>query len=95
MSSIESVFTEFEETSIIEGALIQKIVRPKEFKILVQCPEKNMPLFHERCRLYEICRKHRIEWILCPWNINFQITKSKSIKPMYDSVYIFTFFKKK
>ena len=44
MSSIESVFTEFEETSIIEGALIQKIVRPKEFKILVQCPEKNRPI---------------------------------------------------
>ena len=66
MSAIESVFTEFEENSISYGALIQKTVRPKECKIRVQCPEKNMRLFHEPCRLYEICRKHGIDWILCP-----------------------------
>ena len=95
MSAIESVFTEFEENSITEGTLIQKTVRPKEFKIRVQCPENNMPLCYERCRLYETCRKHRIDWILCPWDINFQITESKSIKPMYDSLYTFPFFFKK
>ena len=41
MSAIESAFAEFGENSRIEGVLIQKIVRPKEFKIRVQCPEKH------------------------------------------------------
>ena len=45
MSAIESAFAEFGENSRIEGVLIQKIVRPKEFKIRVQCPEKTCHSF--------------------------------------------------
>ena len=46
-------------------------------------------------RLKKLCLKHGIDWICCPWDINFLVKKIISIKPNYDSVFIFTFTKKK
>ena len=54
-----------------------------------------MHMADEVRRLKKLCLKHGIEWICCPWDINFVVKKVISIKRNYDSVFIFTFTKKK
>ena len=94
-SAIECVFREFKDECRIENALVNKFVGPKEFKISVQYIEQKMDLYHERRRLFEPCKKLGIHYISCPWDINFDISEIKSIKPLYDSTFLFIFSKKK
>ena len=94
ISAMESVFTEFEENLRIEGSLILKIVLPKEFRILIQCSKKNMCLFHQRPKLYKICKNHGIDPISTPWDINFHVSQILNMNLLYHSSFIFTFFKK-
>ena len=94
-SAIECVFREFKDECRIENALVNKFVGPKEFKISVRCIEQKMDLYHDRRRLFELCKKHGIHYISCPWDINFDISEIISIKPLYDSTFLFVFSKKK
>ena len=94
-SAIECVFREFKDECRIENALVNKFVEPKELKISVQCIEQKMDLYHERRRLFELCKKHGIHYISCPWNINFDIFEIISIKSLCHSTLLFIFSKKK
>ena len=91
MSEIECVFKEYKENCKIKGAIINNFRRPKEFKISIQCLEQNMDIYHERRRLFELCKKHGIYYISCPWDINFNISQIISIRPLYDSTFLFIF----
>ena len=54
-----------------------------------------MDIYHERIRLFDLCKKHRIHHISRPWDVNFDISEIISIKPLYDSTFLFIFSKKK
>ena len=53
--AIECIFREFKEQCRIENALINKFIGPKKFKISIQCIEKNMDIYHERRRPFNLC----------------------------------------
>ena len=80
LSAIECVSEEFKEKCKIKNVLINKFTGPKESKISVQCLEKNMDLHHKRRRLFELYKKHGVHYILCPWDINVDISEIISIK---------------
>ena len=81
-STIECVFRELKDQCLIENALINKFVGPKEFKISVQCLGRKMDIYHERRRLFDLCKKHDIHYISCSWGINFDISEIISRKPL-------------
>lgn len=87
-------FSRIQRKFHIKHALVKKLVGPKEFKISVQCLEQNMDIYHERKRLFEQ-KKHSIHYISCLWDINFDISEIISIKPSYDSTFLFIFSKRK
>ena len=89
-SAIECVFREFKEKCQIKNALVNKFIGPKS----VQCIEENMDIYHERIRLFDLCKKHGIHYISRPWDINFDVSEIISIKPLYDSTFLFIFSKK-
>ena len=95
MSAIECVFKEYKENCKIKGAIINNFCGPKEFKIFIQCLEQNMDIYHEIRRLLELCKKHGIHYISCPWDISFNISQIIGIRPLYDSTFLFIFNKKK
>ena len=65
-SAIECVFREFKEQCRIKNALVNKFIGPKEFKISVQCIEQDMDIYHERIRLFDLCKKHGVHYISRP-----------------------------
>ena len=95
LSAIECVFRKFKDECLIKNVLLNKFVGPKEFKISVQCLERKMDIYHKRRRLFDQCKKHGIHYISCLWDINFDISEIISIKPLYDSTFLFIFSKKK
>ena len=36
--------------------------------------KKNMNIYEERKKLFDLCKKHGIHYISCPWDINFDIS---------------------
>ena len=93
-SAIECVCREFKEICNIEHAIIYKFTTPKEFKISIQCEEKN-DVNEQRRKLFAICKKSGIQYISCSWDINFDVSEIISIKLLYDSTFLFIFSKKK
>ena len=89
-SAIECVFREFKEKCQIKNALVNKFIGPKS----VQCIEQNMDIYHERIRLFDLCKKHGIHYISHPWDINFDVSEIISIKSLYDSTFLFIISKK-
>ena len=73
-SVIECVSREFKEKCNTKNAPISKFTGLKKFKISVQCIKKNMNIYEERKKLFDLCKKHGIQYILCPWDINFDIS---------------------
>ena len=45
LSAMECVYQEFKEKYKITNALINKFTGPKEFKISIQCIEKNIDIY--------------------------------------------------
>ena len=75
-------FSRIQRSMFNENALINKFVGPKEFKISVQCLGRKMDIYHERRRLFDLCKKHDIHYISCSWGINFDISEIISRKPL-------------
>ena len=79
-SSINSVFEEFREQSPIKDVFINKNVTSKKFEIKLQCTEKKMDMADKVRHLKKLCLKHGIDWICCPWDINFLVKKKNKYK---------------
>ena len=49
-------------------------------------------MYKEKRRLFSLCKKYGIHYLASPWDISFEITKIISIRPLYDSTFLFMFF---
>ena len=90
MSASDCVYEEYKATCKIEDAFVNKIVEPQNFKICVQCISTKIDINHEKRKLLDICRKHGLNYISCPWDIKFVVFKVISVRPLLDSQYFFT-----
>lgn len=74
-SSINPIFEEFRELSLIKDVCINKFVCQNKSEIKIQCIDRKMHVLDETRRLKELCVKHGKRFISCPWDSNFELTK--------------------
>ena len=53
--------------------------------------EQNVNVEKDKKRLFDLCRKHGVNYYCSDWDINFDFQKIISIKPYYYSTFIFSF----
>ena len=94
MSAINGGFLEFKQQCGVKGKIIttyrsEKILQSRDIVL------KKHFCRQRKKRLFGLCKKHGVDYLSSAWNINFDVRQIISIRPNYNSTYLFIFFFKK